>query len=78
MPPPLTIDRMAEDGIEVAEHVRSRLHKDTIILIGHSWGSVIGTRMVQRRPDMFAAYVGTGQFNSLEDDGLIFSNRARC
>ena len=67
--PPLTINRMAEDGIEVAEHVRSRLHKDKIILIGHSWGSVIGTRMVQRRPDLFAAYVGTGQFNSLEDDG---------
>ena len=47
--------------------MRSRLHKDKIILIGHSWGSVIGTRMVQRRPDLFAAYVGTGQFNSLED-----------
>ena len=52
--PPLTIDRMAQDGLEVAEHVRRRLHKDTIILIGHSWGSVIGTRMVQRRPDLFA------------------------
>ena len=67
--PALTIDLMARDGIEVAEHVRRRLHKDTIVLIGHSWGSVIGTRMVQRRPDLFAAYVGTGQFNSLEDDG---------
>ena len=68
-PSPLTIDRMVQDGIEVAEHVRSRLRKDKVILIGHSWGSVIGTRMVQRRPDLFAAYVGTGQFNSLEDDG---------
>jgi len=67
--PPLTIDRMVQDGIAVAEHLRQRLHKDTIILIGHSWGSVIGTRMVQRRPDLFAAYVGTGQFNSLDDDG---------
>ena len=52
---PLTIDRMVQDGIAVIEHVRRRLHKDTIILIGHSWGSVIGTRMVQRRPDLFAA-----------------------
>ncbi len=67
--PPLTIDRMVQDGIEVAEHLRSRLHKDKIILIGHSWGSVIGTRMVQRRSELFAAYVGTGQSNSLEDDG---------
>jgi pimeloyl-ACP methyl ester carboxylesterase len=67
--PQLTIDRITQDGIEVAEHLRRRLQKTRIILIGHSWGSVIGTRMVQRRPDLFAAYVGTGQFNSLEDDG---------
>jgi len=67
--PPLTISGMVEDGIAVAEHVRRSLQKDKIIVIGHSWGSVLGTRMVQRRPDLFAAYVGTGQFNSLEDDG---------
>ncbi|HET9267898.1 MAG TPA: alpha/beta hydrolase, partial [Vicinamibacterales bacterium] len=72
---PLTIDRMANDGIEVAEHLRRRLGAKTIILIGHSWGTVLGTHMAQRRPDLFAAYVGTGQMNSLEDDGKdLFTN----
>jgi len=67
--PPLTIDLMVQDGIEVAEHLRTRLPKAKIIVVGHSWGSVLGTRMAQGRPDLFAAYVGTGQMNSLEDDG---------
>ena len=66
---PLTIDRMVDDGVEVAEHLRRRLGQERIVLVGHSWGSILGTRMAQRRPDLFAAYVGTGQMNSLEDDG---------
>ena len=65
----LTIDAMVNDGLGVVDHLRSRLHKDRIIIVGHSWGSVLAARMAQRRPDLFAAYVATAQFTSLEDDG---------
>jgi pimeloyl-ACP methyl ester carboxylesterase len=68
-PQRLTIDTMVTDGIQAVEYVRSRLPDVPIIVVGHSWGSVLAMRMVQRRPDLFAAYVGTGQFTSLEDDG---------
>lgn len=57
----MTIDRMAADGVEVAEFVRSRLHKPRIILLGLSWGSMIGVKIARTRPDLFYAYVGTGQ-----------------
>jgi pimeloyl-ACP methyl ester carboxylesterase len=57
----VTIDRMAQDGVEVAEFVRRRLHKDRVILMGVSWGSVLGVHMIKARPDLFYAYVGTGQ-----------------
>jgi pimeloyl-ACP methyl ester carboxylesterase len=57
----LTIDRMAQDGIEVAEFISKRLHQHRLILLAHSWGTILGVTMVQRRPDLFYAYVGTGQ-----------------
>jgi pimeloyl-ACP methyl ester carboxylesterase len=57
----MTIEQMASDGIEVAEFLESHLHKKNIILLGHSWGSILGIHMIMRRPDLFAAYVGTGQ-----------------
>jgi pimeloyl-ACP methyl ester carboxylesterase len=57
----LTVDRMAQDGIELAEYLRQRLGKAKIILVGHSFGSVLALTMVRRRPDLFYAYVGTGQ-----------------
>jgi len=57
----ITIDRMAEDGIEVAEFLRTKLHKPKIVLVGLSWGSMLGVKIAHARPDLFYAYVGTGQ-----------------
>ena len=64
----MTIAQMTKDGIEVAEHLRKRLGKNKIILLGHSWGSILGVHMIKARPDLFAAYVGTGQVVQLSED----------
>jgi len=57
----ITIDRMAQDGIEVADYVRRHLKQDKIIVVGNSWGSDLGLRMAKARPVLFYAYVGTAQ-----------------
>ncbi len=59
--PTMTLDRMARDGIELTEYLRKHLGKDKIIVVAHSFGSILGLRMVRSRPDLFYAYVGTGQ-----------------
>jgi pimeloyl-ACP methyl ester carboxylesterase len=62
--PDVTLDRISKDGVELAEYLCRDLGKKKIIVLGHSWGSIVATRMVQMRPDLFAAYVGTGQVAS--------------
>jgi pimeloyl-ACP methyl ester carboxylesterase len=57
----LTIERMIADAMEVAEFLTNHLGKDKIILLAHSWGSVLALDMIRRRPELFSAYVGTGQ-----------------
>jgi pimeloyl-ACP methyl ester carboxylesterase len=64
----MTIAQMTKDGTAVADYVRKRLHKNKIILLGHSWGSLLGVHMVEARPDLFSVYVGTGQIVNLEKD----------
>lgn len=54
-------ERMVQDGIELSELLKKKLHKDKIVLVGHSWGSVLGFFMVKARPELFYAFVGTGQ-----------------
>lgn len=62
--PKLTIENMAADGIAVAEYVANELHTSKVILIGEDWGSLLGVRMIERKPDLFAAFVGTDQLVS--------------
>jgi pimeloyl-ACP methyl ester carboxylesterase len=69
--PGITIERMALDGVEVAEWLRTSLHKPRIVLVGLSWGSLLGIHMVKARPDLFSAYVGTGQVVNIGRDRTI-------
>jgi proline iminopeptidase len=57
----LSVERLTADGLEVATYLRSHLGTDQLILLGSSFGSLLGLRMAQARPDLFAAYVGTDQ-----------------
>jgi pimeloyl-ACP methyl ester carboxylesterase len=66
----IAIDRMAQDGIELAQMLCKLLGQDKIILVGHSWGSILGVFMAKARPDLFYAFVGTGQ---VADEGSNYS-----
>jgi pimeloyl-ACP methyl ester carboxylesterase len=56
-----TFEQFAEDGIELVGFLRSLLGQDKVILVGQSQGSIVAALMARRRPDLFHAYVGTGQ-----------------
>ena len=47
--------------IAVSEYLCERFGKERIYLAGHSWGSIIGLMAAERRPDLYAAYIGLAQ-----------------
>lgn len=59
--PTMTVERMRDDGIEVARFLAKHLDKKKIIIVGGSWGSILGIHMAHARPDLFYAYVGSAQ-----------------
>lgn len=58
---PLTIDQMVTDGIELTQYLKSRFNKQKIMLIGTSWGSILGVEMAMKEPDLFYIYIGHSQ-----------------
>jgi len=64
--PDANLAQVARDGVELAEYLIERFDARKIMVLGHSWGSVVAMKMVQLRPDVFSAYVGTGQVSSAE------------
>ena len=61
-------ERVIQDGIELAEYLCGLLSKKKILVLGHSWGSYLAVGMVQKRPELFAAYIGTGQVGSWREN----------
>lgn len=59
--PTMTVDRLVQDGIELSEYLRKHLGKDKVVIVCHSFGTILGLGMARARPDLFYAYVGTGQ-----------------
>lgn len=57
----LTIEQISNDGIELVKYLLKRLRKKKIVLIGTSWGSVPGVKMVTGHPELFYAYIGHSQ-----------------
>jgi proline iminopeptidase len=60
--PTLTIERYRDDAIELIELLRKKYGKQKVLLLGHSWGSVVGLSVAAQRPDLLYAYIGMGQF----------------
>ena len=67
----LHIPRYVNDAIEIAEHVIKRYGKSKLILMGHSWGTIVGMNAALKRPDLFHAYVGIGQVINAQDNERI-------
>jgi pimeloyl-ACP methyl ester carboxylesterase len=63
----MTIERLTRDGIELARYLLDHLGKQRLVVVGHSWGSVLGVLMVRARSQLFSAYVGTGQVVAKEE-----------
>ncbi len=57
----LTVEQMAQDGIELASYLTRYLGTQKVILVGGSWSSILGVHMALSRPDLLHAYVGVGQ-----------------
>jgi len=70
----LTLDGAVNDAVEVTNQLRDRFGQDRIYLLGQSWGSTLGVLAVQQRPDLYAAFIGTGQMVSQLATDTIFYN----
>lgn len=57
----MTLEQIVADTLELTQRLLQRFGRKRLVLVGHSWGSVVGMKAVQRRPDLFQAFVSTGQ-----------------
>jgi hypothetical protein len=67
----LTPDRYITDTRELVLNLRQRFGKEKVYVLGESWGSALGIMVVQRYPELFHAFIGTGQMVAFLENDLI-------
>jgi len=68
----LTLDQMISDTVELTHYLRGRFDEEKIYLVGNSWGTVLGVLVVEQHPELFHAYIGTGQMVSPRETDIMF------
>jgi pimeloyl-ACP methyl ester carboxylesterase len=71
----MTLERAVDDVIELAELLRDRFDERRIYLMGESWGTILGVLAVRERPDLFHAWIGSGQMvDVVETDRMVYAD----
>lgn len=60
----LTLRQTINDLFELTQYLLERFQKNRLILVAHSWGTLLGLLAVREHPQYYAAYVGTGQMSA--------------
>ena len=55
-----TLDQIVDDGLRVTEHLTRKLNVNKVIIVGHSWGTMVAANMVARAPQKFTGLVMVG------------------
>lgn len=68
----LTVEQAVADTVEVTEYLRERFGVERIYVSANSWGTIPGVLAVQQAPELFHAYVGTGQMVDVRATDRMF------
>ncbi|MGE7187268.1 alpha/beta fold hydrolase [Peribacillus sp. NPDC006672] len=60
----LSSDLLVDDLLALTDYISERLGKEKVILIGHSYGTYIGTQAAHKAPEKYEAYIGIGQMSN--------------
>ena len=63
----LTFEQQLSDLDALVDYVRNRFGQDKVIIMGHSYGSFLGSRYVLAHPEKVSAYIGIGQVVNEKD-----------
>lgn len=60
-PKKLSLEQIIDDAHELTQILKKKFHKNKIYLVGFSWGSMPGLKLVEKYPEDYAAYFGITQ-----------------
>ena len=74
-PEDLTIENLIADLKQTIAYIKKKYATERIILLGQSWGTILGTQYILKYPEDVTAYIGTGHCIDTRRDMKIIYNK---
>jgi pimeloyl-ACP methyl ester carboxylesterase len=72
-PESMSIDQAVEDAHQVTQYIKTKLGKEKIVVLGHSWGTLLGSILIQQYPEDYSMDIGTGNVtNNTDSERLAY------
>lgn len=70
----VTFDQALTDLDMLVDYARTRFGQEQVIIVGHSYGTLLGSRYALAHPEKVAAYIGVGQMVSIESETYSYEH----
>ena len=67
----VSFERSLLDLDELVDYARNRFRQEKVIILGHSYGTIIGSKYALTHPEKISAYISVGQVVSVENGDLL-------
>ncbi len=70
-----TLESAIDDTVATTNYLRERFTTERVVLVGQSWGTILGVLTVRQEPGLYSAFVGVGQMVSpVETDRIFYTD----
>ena len=73
-PETMNISQFIDDAGDVSNYLIHRFKRKKIYLLGHSWGTMLGSFTIKKYPEYYYAFIAIGQVGNQEKSEIISYN----
>ncbi len=69
----MTMSQFILDTYKVTQYIKKKFNQDKIYLMGHSWGTLLGIRVIKKYPSEYSGYFAIAQTsNAFQEESIIY------
>jgi pimeloyl-ACP methyl ester carboxylesterase len=67
----ISVDTYINDGYALTMYLREAFNQEKIYMLGESWGSALGIFLIDKAPELYHGFIGTGQMVAFVETEII-------
>lgn len=72
----VTVEQLLKDLDELVDYIKAEYNVLKVVILGHSWGSILGSIYIRRHPEKVICYIGVSQVKQMKQGEIFAAGKA--